>query len=79
MNFRACFLGLFTLVCFCNAFLQEAETGLRQSLSLAPLFSRSLTESLSSYGPTVAFEVTPIENRLELEAGLVHHMSNRLA
>jgi len=26
---------------------------------------------LSSFGPTVAVEVTPIENRLELEAGVI--------
>jgi hypothetical protein len=32
--------------------------------------SRSITESQSSFGPTVAVEVTPIENWLELEAGV---------
>lgn len=31
---------------------------------------RSLTEGNSSFGPTVAVEVTPIENWLELEAGV---------
>ncbi|MGH9495999.1 MAG: hypothetical protein ACRD3B_13450 [Candidatus Sulfotelmatobacter sp.] len=31
---------------------------------------RSLTENQSSIGPTVAVEVTPIENWLELEAGV---------
>lgn len=31
---------------------------------------RSLTEGQSSFGPTVAVEVTPIENWLELEAGV---------
>ena len=32
--------------------------------------SRSLTDRQSSFGPTVAVEVTPIENWLELEAGV---------
>ena len=31
---------------------------------------RSITEGNSSFGPTVAVEVTPIENWLELEAGI---------
>ena len=38
---------------------------------------RSLTEGESSFGPTAAVEVTPIENWLELEAGVTplfrHH------
>jgi len=32
--------------------------------------SQSLTGDGSSFGPTVAVEITPIENRLELEAGV---------
>ena len=32
--------------------------------------SQSLTGEGASFGPTVALEVTPIENRLELEAGV---------
>ncbi len=32
--------------------------------------SLSLTDAGESFGPTVAVEVTPIENRLELEAGV---------
>ena len=31
---------------------------------------RSLTEGNSSFGPTVAVEVTPVEKWLELEAGV---------
>src|SRR5215472_19384765 len=32
--------------------------------------ARSLTAGQSSFGPAVALELTPIENRLELEAGM---------
>lgn len=39
-------------------------------LEIGPAVSRSLTDSQSSFGPTVAVEVTPIENWLELEAGV---------
>jgi hypothetical protein len=39
-------------------------------LELGAAASRSITESQSSFGPTAAIEVTPIENWLELEAGL---------
>lgn len=39
-------------------------------LEIGAAADRSLTEAQSSFGPTVAVEFTPIENRLELEAGL---------
>jgi hypothetical protein len=39
-------------------------------LEIGAAGSRSITESQSSFGPTVAVEVTPIENWLELEAGV---------
>lgn len=39
-------------------------------LELGAAVSRSLTDAESSFGPTVAVEVTPIENWLELEAGV---------
>ena len=39
-------------------------------LEIGPAVSRSLTEGQSAFGPTVAVEVTPIENWLELEAGV---------
>ena len=39
-------------------------------LEIGGAASRSITESQSSFGPTVAVEVTPIENWLELEAGV---------
>lgn len=39
-------------------------------LEIGGATDRSLTESQSSLGPTVAVEFTPIENWLELEAGV---------
>jgi hypothetical protein len=39
-------------------------------IELGGAFSRSISESGWSLGPTVAVEVTPIENWLELEAGV---------
>lgn len=39
-------------------------------LEIGGATDRSLTESQSSFGPTVAVEFTPIENWLELEAGI---------
>jgi hypothetical protein len=39
-------------------------------LEIGGAASRSLTESQSSFGPTLAVEVTPIEKWLELEVGV---------
>jgi hypothetical protein len=40
-------------------------------LEIGPAVSRSITDGTSAFGgPTVAVEVTPIENWLELEAGV---------
>ena len=39
-------------------------------LELGGAASRTLTDSTSSFGPTAAIEFTPIENWLELEAGV---------
>jgi len=52
------------------SFAQSAEKEPAATLELGGAASRSLTESESSFGPTVAVEVTPIENWLELEAGV---------
>lgn len=59
------------LVCsFGPLFGQSLEKEPRAVLELGGAASRSLTESESSFGSTVAVEVTPIENWLELEAGV---------
>jgi hypothetical protein len=39
-------------------------------IELGAAANRSLTEGQSNFGPTVAIEATPIENWLELEAGV---------
>lgn len=70
MTARALILGLFMLTCFWNALAQEVEKEPSAVLELGPAVSYSLTGGQTSVGPTVAVEVTPIENRLELEAGV---------
>jgi len=52
------------------SFSQLAEKEPSVVLELGAASSRSLTEHQSSFGPTVAIEITPIENWLELEAGV---------
>ena len=52
------------------AISQAAEKEPSAVLELGAAADRSLTEAQSSLGPTVAVEVTPIENWLELEAGV---------
>jgi hypothetical protein len=53
-----------------NAFAQSREKEPAAIVELGGAANRSLTEGQSSFGPTVAVEVTPIENWLELEAGV---------
>jgi hypothetical protein len=49
---------------------QSAEQEPAAVIELGGAADRSLTEAQSSFGPTAAVEVTPIENWLELEAGV---------
>ena len=55
-----------------NAFAQAPDNGPKEAavVELGGAAERSLTEGNSSFGPTVAVEFTPIENWLELEAGV---------
>ena len=53
-----------------NAVGQSVEKESAAVLELGGAAERSLTEGNSSFGPTVAVEVTPIEKWLELEAGV---------
>jgi len=53
-----------------SAFAQAADKEPAAVVELGAAANRSLTEGQSSFGPTVAVEVTPIENWLELEAGV---------
>jgi hypothetical protein len=62
------------IICLClcsgSAFGQSSEKEPVAVLEIGPAVNRSLTEGQSAFGPTVAVEVTPIENWLELEAGV---------
>lgn len=53
-----------------RGFAQSDEGEPVAVVEIGPAVSRSLTENQSAFGPTVAVEVTPIENWLELEAGV---------
>jgi len=64
------FLIPFLSCCSKPSFAQSVEKEPAAVLEVGGAASRSLTESRLSFGPTVAVEVTPIENWLELEAGV---------
>ena len=61
---------LIAAVLLCPLGFAQAEKESAAVLEIGPAASRSLTEGKSAFGPTVAVEVTPIENWLELEAGV---------
>jgi hypothetical protein len=58
------------LLCGGNALAQADDKEPVAVVELGGAADRSLTEGQSSFGPTVAVEFTPIEHRLELEAGV---------
>jgi len=60
------------LLCCTSAFAQSPDNVPKEVavVELGGAAERSLTEGNSSFGPTVAVEFTPIENWLELEAGV---------
>lgn len=64
------FLIAFTFICTGCSFTQSVEKEGAAVLELGAAAGRSLTEGQSNFGPTVAVEVTPIKNWLELEAGV---------
>jgi hypothetical protein len=68
-RYELLFLVALTL-CSCYSVAQLAEREPAAVLEVGAAASRSLTESQSSFGPTIAVEFTAIENRLELEAGV---------
>jgi hypothetical protein len=59
-----------TFICAGHSFAQSVEQEPAAVVELGGAAGQSLTESQSSFGPTVAVEVTPIENKLEVEAGV---------
>lgn len=60
----------FAFICSGRSFPQLVEKEGKAILELGAAADRSLTEGQSAFGPTVAVEVTPIENWLELEPGV---------
>jgi len=71
---KAALKGLLLIAPFLSfagaAFPQSQVKESAAVVELGAAADRSLTEAQSSFGPTVAVEVTPIENWLELEAGV---------
>ena len=61
-------LGLF--LCSGVAFAQSVDKGARANVELGGAAGRSLKDGGSSFGADAAIEFTPIENWLELEAGV---------
>ena len=62
------------IVCVClsigEALAQSSEREPAAIVEIGAAASQSVTGDGASFGPTVAVEVTPIKNRLELEAGV---------
>jgi len=53
-----------------SAVAQSSDKEAAAVLEIGASASQSLSAQGASFGPTVAIEVTPLENRLELEAGV---------
>ena len=67
---RLAWVGLLLFNVEGMAQLADKEPEPAAILELGGAASRTLTDSTSSFGPTAAIEFTPIENWLELEAGV---------
>jgi len=67
---RAVIVIAFAFICSGQSLAQSVEKEPAAVLELGGATGRSLREGQSSYGSTVTLELTPIENRLELEAGV---------
>ena len=74
MNRTKCALIAFLFLCHVNVFAQSVDStrsrSLSQSWSLGELVTGISKAADRASAPTVAVEVTPIENWLELEAGV---------
>src|ERR1700690_4312643 len=70
MNATKPILLVSLFLCTGNTFAQAGHKEPAAVIELGAAANRSLTEGQSSFGPTVAVEATPIENWLELEAGV---------
>ena len=69
-NYAPVLVIVFAFICSGRSFAQSVDNEGKAILELGAAAGRSLTEGQSNFGPTVAVEVTPIENWLELEAGV---------
>ena len=69
-DMRAIFVITVGLIFTGRSLAQSNEKEPAAVLELGGAAARSLPEHQSSFGPTVAIEVTPMENKLELEAGV---------
>jgi hypothetical protein len=58
------------LFCSQNVAAQSVDKDPAAIVEIGAAASRSVQDHLTSYGPTVAVEVTPIDNWLELEVGV---------
>ncbi len=67
-------MKILLIACLCllagDAFAQSDDKEPAAIAEIGGAASQSLSGDGSSFGPTLAVEVTPIENRLELEAGV---------
>lgn len=70
MNAAKPILLISVFLCTGKALAQADDREPAAVIELGAAANRSLTEGQSSFGPTVAVEATPIENWLELEAGV---------
>jgi hypothetical protein len=64
------FVAAATLICVEPSLAQSVGREPPAVVELGGAAARSITEGQWSFGPTLAVEVTPIENWLELEAGV---------
>jgi hypothetical protein len=69
---KSALFGALALLCLtCFAFAQsEPESEPSAILEVGPAAAHSFSDGRSSFGPSFAVEITPIENWLEIEAGV---------
>jgi len=70
-------LTVFLFLCAGRAFAQSVDKEPAAIIELGGATAVNVKDATPSFGPTVAVEVTPIENWLELEAGVTPLFSRR--
>jgi hypothetical protein len=77
MNARKCVSAASLFLCLAYASAEEKKDAREVAvIEIGAAPSRNLNDRTSSFGPTVAVEITPIENWLELEAGVTPSFSD---